>query len=278
MALPATAPAAGGFDLGFQVAASNGYTLNVGGYDATATISAAKADGGDPGRRAWSTYVARGKVSPTAMHASFGALGRVDVRFRPTGPTRYGRRHDRCIGPHRYTIRPGAFVGSLRFRGEGGYTSANVHRVTGKIVTPRRLICRDTLIEEIEAESQGGRRKHGKVTRLYSFLRSGLTAMLFSAEERDGKAGFFAAVEQTVGSLGVFRGVFVRASPATFTADNALSLAGVTPPPPFSGSASFQRGPTGAKSLAGSLAVSFPGAPNLSLTDPRFKTQLTRSW
>jgi hypothetical protein len=147
------------------------------------------------------------------------------------------------------------------------------------VVTPRRLICRDLFIKEIEAERQArGRKKHGKVTRLYSFLRSGLTAMLFSAAERDGKAGFFAGVEQTVGSLGVFRGVFVRASPATLVADSSLGSAGVTPPPPFSGSASFRRGPTGAKSWTGSLAVSFPGAPNVSLTDPRFKTQLTRSW
>lgn len=277
-ALPATAPAAGGFELGFQLAASNGYRLTVGGYDATASITAAVSDAAQ-GRKAWSTYIARGEVTSTAMHASFGALGRVDVRFQQSGPIRYGRRHDHCIGPHRYTIRPGAFVGSIRFRGEGGYTSANVHRVRGKIVTPRRLICRDILVKEIEAERQAGAQKrHGKVTRLYSFLRSGLTAMLFSAAERDGKAGFFAGVEQTVGSVGVFRGVSVRASPATFVADSALSFAGITPPPPFSGSGSFQRGPAGAKSWTGSLAVSFPGAPNTPLTDPRFKTQLTRSW
>ncbi len=109
-------------------------------------------------------------------------------------------------------------------------------------------------------------------------MRSGLTAVLFGASERGGKAGYLAEIEQTVGSLGVFRGVFVHASPATFAFDNALSSAGVTPPPPFSGSGSFQRAPTGAKSWTGSLAVSFPGAPNVPLTDPRFKTQLTRSW
>jgi hypothetical protein len=278
LALPTTAPAAGGFDLEFQVGASHGYTLTVGGYDATATITAAKSDPAQ-GRKAWSTYVVRGKVNPTSMHASFGALGHVDTRFRPSGPTRYGRRHDHCIGPHRYTIRPGAFVGSLRFRGEGGYTSANVHRVIGQIVTPRRLICRDIFIKEIEREDEGDSgKKRGKVTQLSAFMRSGLTAMLFGAAEWDGKARFFAGVEQTVGSLGVFRGVFVRASHATFAAGNALSFAGVTPPAPFSGSGSFQRGPNGAKSWTGSLAVSFPGAPNVSLTDPRFKTQLTRSW
>lgn len=278
LAAPATALAGGGYDLSFQLTAGDGYKITVGGYDATAVITAAKPDPAH-GRFAWSTYVARGRVSPTAIHAGFGALGRVDMRFRGSGPFTYGKRHHHCVGADRYRIRRGAFVGSVRFRGEGGYVSTRAHRVKGKIVTPRSLNCFDSLFEE--PERGGG--KHGaksrpKVTRLYSFLRSGLTAIFLSAAERGGKARFVAEMEQTVGSLGVIRGVLVRASPATFAASGTLSSAGITPPPPFSGSGLFQRGPTGKKSLTGSLAVSFLGAPNVPLTDPRFKIQLTRSW
>lgn len=278
LAAPATALAGGGYDLSFQLGAGDGYRITVGGYDATAAVTVAKPDPSH-GRYAWSTYVARGKVSPTAIHAGFGALGRVDMRFHQSGPVTYGRRHHHCVGADRYKIRRGVFVGSVRFRGEGGYVSAKVHRVKGKVLTPRFLTCFDSLFEELE----GGGGRHGvksrpKVTRLYSFLRSGLTAMFLSAAERGGKARFVAEMEQTVGSLGVIRGVLVRASPATFAASSTLSSAGITPPPPFSGSGVFQRGPTGKKSLAGSLAVSFLGAPNVPLTDPRFKTQLTRSW
>jgi hypothetical protein len=278
LAAPAIALAGGGFDLRFQFAASDGHKITVGGYDATAVLTAAKPDPAH-GRNAWSTYVARGRVSPTAIQAGFGALGRVDVRFHPSAGVRYGKRHRHCIGADRYTIRPGVFVGSVRFRGEDGYSSAEVHRIRGKVVTPRFLRCFDSLFEELEGKGQKHRaRKRPKVTRLYSFVRSGLTAILFSATERAGKAGFVAEIEQTVGSLGIVRGVSVKASSATFAFDNALSLAGVTPPAPFSGSASFQRGSTGVKSWTGSLAVSFPGAPNVSLIDPRFKAQLTRSW
>lgn len=276
LAAPATALAGGGSDLQFQFAAGDGYRFTVGGYDATAAITVARP--GSSGRRAWSSYVARGKVSPSTIHASFGALGRVDMRFHQSGHVTYGKRHHHCVGADRYKIRPGVFVGSLRFRGEGGYVSAKVHRVKGNVVTPRSLRCLDTLFEEFEEGGEGQGENRHKVTRLYSFVRSGLTAMYFSASERGGKAGYLAEMEQTVGSVGVFRGVAVRASPATFAFDNALSLAGLTPPAPFSGSGSFQRGPTGAKSWTGSLAVSFLGAPNVSLTDPRFETQLTRSW
>jgi hypothetical protein len=277
LALPASALAGDGFDLKFQFTASNGYKITVAGYDATAVVTATRP--GHSRDRAWSTYLARGKVSPTAIDASFGALGHVHMRFHPSGGVRYGKRHKHCIGADRNTIQPGVFVGSVRFRGEDGYTSTKVHRVKGKVVTPRFLKCLDSFFEEFE-RSRGKKPtvKKPKVTRLTAFMRSGLTAILFGASERGGKAGYLAEIEQTVGSLGVFRGVFVNASPATFAFDNALSFADVTPPPPFSGSGSFQRTPTGAKGWTGSLAVSFPGAPNVPLTDPHFKTQLTRSW
>jgi hypothetical protein len=268
--------AGGGSDLKLQFTGGDGYKFSVGGYGATAVINVSK-----PGRskgRAWSTYVARGKITASAIHASFGALGRVAMRFRPSGGVTHGKRHRHCLGPDRYTIQPGVFVGSVHFHGEGGYTAADVHRIAGKIVTPRRLRCLDTLREEFIHAGQGPAKKKAKVTRLSAFMRSGLTAVLFGVSERAGKTGYLAEIEQTVGSVGVFRGVFVKASPATFAFDSALSFAGVTPPAPFSGSGSFQRTPTGAKSWTGSLAVSFPGAANVPLTDPRFKTQLTRSW
>ena len=276
LVVPASAVAGGRSDLKLQFAGSDGYKFSLGGYGATAVINASKS--GRSGGRAWSTYVARGKITASAIHASFGALGRVAMRFHPSGGVTYGKRHRRCVGPDRYTIQPGVFVGSVRFRGEGGYTAANVHRVKGKIVTPRRLRCLDTFLEEFRHTGQKPAKKKAKVTRLSAFMRSGLTAVLFGVGERGGKTGYLAEIEQTVGSVGVFRGVFVKASPATFSFDSALSFAGVTPPAPFNGSASFQRTPTGAKSWTGSLAVSFPGAGNVPLTDPRFKAQLTRSW
>jgi hypothetical protein len=276
LVVPASAVAGGGSDLKLQFTGSDGYKFSVGGYGATTVINASKS--GRSKGRAWSTYVARGKVTANAIHASFGALGRVAMRFHPAGGVTYGKRHRHCVGPDRYTIQPGVFVGSFHFRGEGGYTAVDVHRVKGKVVTPRRLRCLDTFLEEFGASGRGPAKKKAKLTRLDAFMRSGLTAILFDVSERAGKTGYLAEIEQTVGSVGVFRGVFVKASPATFAFDSALSFAAVTPPPPFGGSGSFQRTPTGAKSWTGSLAVSFPGAANVPLTDSRFETQLTRSW
>lgn len=277
-AAPGTALAKEDFDLSFRLPASNGYELTVGGYDSTAFISASKHDRSKHSF-GLSTYIARGKVSPTAIHADFGALGRAAMRFQPSGKVTESRHHRHCIGPDHYTIHFGVFVGSVRFRGEGGYTSAKVKRVKGKEITPRLLFCPDTFFEEIRQEQQTrAKGKKAKLTRLEASLRSGLTATEFGARAMGGKAGFFAETEESLGALAVFRVAAVRASPATFAFDSALSLAGVTPPSPFSGSASFQRGPSGAKIWAGSLAVSFPGEPGVPLAGPRFRSQLTRSW
>jgi hypothetical protein len=272
----APASAQGGFDLNFHFSASNGYRMTVGGYGSTAFINVARPDGSSRSSE-WSTYIARGKVSPSSIDADFGNLGSAEMRFKPSGQARLGRRHRGCIGRDRYTIRPGFFVGSVRFRGEGDYTSANVHRVRGKQVTPRLLFCRDT-IEQLEGGASQPRGTKSKATKLGALMRSGLTATAFSAVKRSGGATFLAQIEQSVGSVAVSRGVFVHASPATFASDSQLSFAGVTPPPPFTGTATLQRAPDGHKEWSGPLAVSFPGAPGVPLTGPRYKAQLTRGW
>jgi hypothetical protein len=95
-------------------------------------------------------------VSPTSVEADFGEVGSVAMRFRPSGRMTHSRRHRGCVGPDRYTIRFGVFTGSIRFRGEGGYTSADVHRVKGRQVTPRLLACRDVFREGLGREGRTG--------------------------------------------------------------------------------------------------------------------------
>jgi hypothetical protein len=276
-AAAAPASAKDGLDLSFHFTGSDGYRVTLGGYGTTAFVNVTRPAHAHPRKAEWSTYITRGKVSSTAIDADFGNLGSVAMHFQPSGETVLGKRHQGCVGRDRYTIRPGAFVGSVRFRGEGGYVSANVHRVKGKEITPRQLFCRD-IFEQVRGGRAHAKGRRSKVTRFQAYMRSGLTATAFNATETHGKAVFFAEIEQSIGSVGVFRGVLVHASPATFAFDSALSFAGVTPPAPFSGSASFQHGPGGRKEWTGSLAVSFPGAPDVPLTGSEFRTQLSGSW
>lgn len=278
-AAPATAPGAGGHELHFSLAASNDYTITVSGRGDTALMRVTRPVR-SPGRAvAYSVYIARAKISATRMRADFGDRGSISVRFRPSGKVMRSKSQRGCRGTDHFTRRFGVFVGKVSFIGEDGYTSAHRQRVKGRVVSPLSPRCAGPGGPPSRRGLAMAARCEDKVTSLEASWRLGLSATSFAAINGGArKALFFATAEESVGSLAVFRLAFALGSPATFTADTALSLAGVTPPPPFSGSGSFQRNAKGVKSWTGSLAVSFPGASDVPLTGPQFKTQLIRSW
>jgi hypothetical protein len=287
----------------------DGYKIRVAGFGQTVALSVIRhlAEGSSS-----TTYFAHGTVTPTSIRASFADRGRIAVRFRPTGakirhPGRYrcGPRDDGVIGRH------GVFVGGLRFSGEAGYTSASVHRAPGQSVDYRALVAcllsggfsskrqAAQAAERLPAGFPGvglavpgvlGRMPSGlevpthptpgpKPTMLSADDKLPLSRTVFFAVARgSGRSLFLAEQESSDGSLGIVRYVSVTGPPQTFAFDDALSLGGVTPPSPFSGAATFQHGAAGAKSWAGSLAVSFLGATDFPLTGSGFRSSLTRGW
>jgi hypothetical protein len=280
LAAPATAWARNGLDLAFQLKGSNGYRITVGGEGATAFVSAGRPGATPQSGKAWSTYIARGQVSPTAIKASFGDLGKVAMHFRPSGEVLHSKPGQHCRGADRYTIRLGVFVGSARFRGEGGYTSASAHRVKGKVVTPSALRCARPpgAAGHRDGSHTPPRHKRPQRTTLIAHWHSGVTAIFFAAVADRSKTRFLAATERTEGALAIYRAAFRVAPPSAFASDNTLSFAAVNPPAPFSGHGSLQRDSDGSRLWTGSLAVSFPGEPDVPLTGAQFKTQLVSGW
>jgi hypothetical protein len=277
---PATASAKNGLDLMVNFPAKHGYTISLGGYEATAFISASRSVGTPRRRAISSTYVVRGKITPTSIEADFGRFGHASLRFHPSGLVTRTKSQHHCLGPDHYTIRSGVYVGSVTFQGEGGYASAKAHRIKGKEVTPEQLLCFgsiDSILRE-QGFSVGPKKKKPKVTKLSAGRREATTATYLEATRKRGSTRFLAATQHTEGRLAIYRTAYVRTSGPAFSANVPLSSARLSPPAPFSGSGSFQRGPQGAKLWTGSLSVSFPGEPHVPLTGPQFKTQLTRSW
>jgi len=278
---PAAASAKNGFDLYLQIPADHGYTVSVGGYDATALIAASRSVGQPRRYAVSSTYVVRGKVSPSSIEADFGDFGHASLRFRPSGQVTRTKPRRHCLGPDHYTIRSGLFVGTVRFRGEDGYASATAHRIKGKSVTPARLVCfrsLESLLREYGLGGGGPEKKKPKVTRLFAHWREAVAATFFGASRKRDVARFQAAAERTGGRLAIYRSAYVKGPATAFGASSTLSKANVEPPAPFSGHGTLERGPQGAKIWTGSLAVSFPGEPDVPLTGPQFDIQLTRSW
>jgi hypothetical protein len=285
----------------------DGYTISVVALDQTVALSVSREHGHHHGRRpsrsSATTYLAHGKVTPTSIEASFADRGRIAVRFRPSGPALHADGRAGCRKPSKGVLgRPGVFVGELRFRGEGGYTSAQVHRVHGGSIDFGALIAcllgakRHGLVFSprplsrvsafgIVAHPYGAPgvsthpTKGPKPTTLFADRKLPLSRTVFGAQRRGkSRTRFLALDESSEGSIGIVRSVTAVGPSSTFSFDARLFRADVGPPAPFTGDGAFRHGSGSEKSWSGALAVSFLGAPRTPLTGTPFKTQLIQGW
>lgn len=275
----------------------DGFEISVLAFGQTVALEVARPHD----RRQRTAYLAHGTVTPSSIRASFAERGRIAVRLRGSGSGSNLPAPPGCApSGHGAIGRSGVYVGELSFRGEGGYTSVDAHRVKGVSVDLDAL---DTCIADGNRDSRAalppglldpaaartsapappGVPTHPstgpKPTALIADAKAPLARTVFAALARGARSTTFLAAEtSSEGQLGVVRYAFVHASRAMFAFDDSLSLAGVSPPAPFSGSASFQHGPGAARSWTGTLAVAFLGAPYVPLTGAPFATQLIRGW
>ena len=276
-AAPASAPAAAPpHALSFSLRNSDGYKVSVAGIGPTVGIVVSR-----PKSKVSTTYLVHGKVTKTSIDASFPGLGRIDVDFHSN---RSGRPSCNSVihGEH------GLFRGRIQFKGEGGYTSVDAHRAKGKAVGVGSLrhcvggisthIDRHRL-EALLKKLLGLGGPQAKQTRILAEWKQPLGGVFFEATQVGRDHTQFLAVQQTtVGDLAILHIARAHGSAKRLASDPALSFAGVTPPAPFSGSGDLRHGPDGRKRWTGDLAVSFPGAADVPLTGPDFKTILSRSW
>ncbi len=241
------------------------------------------------------SYLSEGRREGDRMRARFGSRGRVAVEFKPTGKA--SRRHPprRCEGKPRVT-QPGVFAGTIRFRGEGGYTNVDATRVKGHVhVTPRWRCKRGKASRSARSSSAPGRVPLGldpeaeRFTVLDVQSDDGRVSFGASATRPRGRSGetlFTAARIESRPSLTIFRSAFAHGEDEAFTFDEALSTASAAPPPPFSGTAAFIRDaggkvcvryPCERSSWLGPLAVDFPGAKDVPLAGATFQARLYRS-
>ncbi len=267
----------------FNLRASNGYRL---------TVFAEAPDGGgtaaqrhEPvevevsGSHASVNYLGHGTVGPDRIHASFGQLGVISVRFRPSGRHRRVKIPKRCLR-HRPPVvfaRLGTFVGTIRFRGERGYTKVVARRAQGGIGDPLAISTKKLQCEEPTRPSESqdlllsASEPHGAIG-FSAFAEAGQPAASASSTllPRGYERFFLASAVEGNRTLMILRFVGTRGPAADFTSDASLDSATITPPAPFSGTATFQRNPDGSTSWTGSLSVSMPGLGRVSLASSRF--------
>lgn len=296
----------------------DGYTISVIAFGQTVALSVSRAQvsghrhDGDRkvrDRASTTTYLAHGKVTPTSIAASFGDRGRIAVRFRASGREVHATRRAGCKRSSDGILADlGVFSGDLRFEGEGGYTSAEIHRAPGRSVDLAALLAclfgaspgghvalppssaplGIDLPGLVAAEGRSVSNSPAvathpstgpKATTLFANRKMPLSRTVFAARAQGkGPSRFIAYDEASEGSIGVIRVAYARGAPGAFAADPSLSTATAAPPPPFSGTGTLERRPASSKSWSGSLAVSFLGAPHVPLTGAPFDTSLARGF
>jgi hypothetical protein len=254
------------FEASFSVNTSSGYRISVTGWHDTVRVLVIQ----DPVRISRNViateYVGHGTTSPAGIEADLGSLGSIAMRFRPSATGKIVRSPKNC-SPHQAYRRPGTFSGSFRFTGEASYAAFEATEVKGSIGTPEDFICATF------GPSNGPLMLYLNAGTSRRYLSSGFLAFAALRKANDPRyVEFTAESREQVEGLSVRRFVSEVARASSFLVGSRLHRATVTPPAPFSGSASFRRpGNGGTSSWSGSLSVSFLGKPDVPLTGPGFR-------
>jgi hypothetical protein len=232
------------------------------------------------------TYVAHGTATESRLEASFGPLGELSMRFHPAANRTWEKPDRNCHGLGQFMVRKGTWVGTLRFRGEGGYLNLDVHRVKGSVETIAPQ-CRKAG-RGGEGEAQSDRRTRAEplirpsqepslgreVPVLQARWRHGVRAAEFVGGAGREGSNFYAATEESRGQIAIFRTARAEGKAAAVSADHALTRADLSPPAPFHGSGRYRAAADGSTTWDGGLYVSFPGAAHYGLTGEPFEPSL----
>lgn len=258
----------------FEVKAKGGYHLVVTGLRGVVAIEVSKAAGRKARRGAITTYVAHGTATTNRIAASFAGFGEISVRFRPSGRVVKSQPGKHCRGPDRYTIRPGVFVGRIRFTGEDRYIQVRAKRAKGQIRRPRRLRCASQPRSSAKSSRAVKDSQFASPGVLEAGRREPLAAIELLALRFGARILCFASTEESLGSMARVRYAFAVGPARSFTENEALTAAKLKPSWPFAGTGRYTASPDGVRSWGGDLRASFPGAPGLPLTGPEFRVRL----
>jgi hypothetical protein len=281
--VPATASAdassnirrAPGDSAAFTLAGSNGYSLYFKSEKGQLTIIASRRRPAQPtiapsgkllparlGASSESTYVVRGvSHDPSTVEADLGTAGEVSLSFEPNGKKRVtmidlAGHTEKCIGATKVVRRLGNFVGSVSFRGENGYTTAEAASVPGTVGTSTFRNCSHY---PQRAGDKPGRAVRPERPTFLAVSAKEVSGSLLAIRDSE-TAGFIATgFEELGGGLIVVRTATAEGRPSLFSVGPQGRRATVRPPAPFSGVGVYRDPPAGPPTWSGDLNVSFPG-------------------
>lgn len=221
-------------------------------------------------KNAAALYFVPAKVTATSIDADLGRVGVIAAEFEPSGPPE--RVHASCKRGGASTFDPGAWVGTIEFEGEEGFTEARRSRAKATVSPFVDAGCGGTLIGETM-----GAQVHG--ARLVARSATKKQAIYLQANQNYPGAPVYleTSIEERHAGLVVSREVAGYYPPDAFEFAPSLGSATLTPPAPFAGYATFYRNAKPANRLTGNLTVDLPGRADVSLAGGRFKAALVHA-
>jgi len=250
----------------FRLHGSHGYAISV--FASGRQVSLTAEHGGSS-----ASYTASGVVSPEKVEARLGNLGQISLQFHAKGRPKMVAPDRGCSGK-KGTVESGTWVGTVDFKGEQGFTSVHATRGRAEFSKTPRWTCKG---EEEEGSLAGIR-----WTSLEASANRGafvLASRIESQAHPSIDTSFFVAAigERLGGRLSAVRSISADAPIDAFALTEeagSVTSATVSPPAPFTGTATFQRTAGSKGSWSGSLVGDFPGRSNVALAGPKFSAKI----
>lgn len=249
-----------GYGATFRLAGSNDYSIEINAYsmpreeEERIFISAAR-------KGSQTIYSAPVRMTATTISADLGSLGKVDLHLSPSGRKR--TIPIKCGKGDTFTYEPGVYEGVLEFKGEEGYTKVSETQVPLRPQLTSFCGSGSGYGEERSADLPGAR-LHG-----VSFAHGRILTFQVNKNGPRARVIFTASLSERRGGIKIYREVQGVAPSNAFRYADDLHTATLSPPAPFSGSASASRSPNAVLPLwQGSLTLDFPGRAHTALAGP----------
>jgi hypothetical protein len=210
-------------------------------------------------------YSAPADLTDEAIRSNLGRYGRINLRWVPDGRVREVR--VRCrTGVYKRFYDAGAYVGTLRFRAGGGFTSVRLHRIAW-----RRSWYGGTCPSDVSEgfPGPGVILEAGRSGNLFSPIH-----MFVVKPEAGARVSYDLSDFRIEDGIKLTRTAFASGAPKTLTVGPDWASGTISPPAPFFGSGLFERTEKAKGTWTGDLGVEFPDHTRLSLAGPGFEAIL----
>lgn len=225
------------------------------------------------------TYEVRGRVNEQGLKVRFGRLGLIDVGFAPSRTLSATEPSEGCTGEPR-TLREGVFTGTIEFIGEREYVRIEGPQADGSMSVISQWECPEG--EELapfagisRRLARSARRKRKSASLIATSRRCSCS---FAAGVHRGKkrvrSVFYGAKSERREGMEIARGASASAGASAFVVDHEAGTATLRPPRPFSGHATYRRGPNARELWRSTIRVPLLGAKPLKPDGPGFRAVL----